>query len=367
MEGLHHAAQGIGQQEDGPAAALAELPLDDGEKRVDPLPRFRGDGHIVRAHGQGFGGHEISLVPAADHRGLGIGQLADELVHHLDVGLPVRIGGVNDVDQQVGVAQLLQGGPEGVHQMVGQLRDEANRVGQEHRQPIRDLELAGGGVQGVEKPVVGRDVGPGQAVQQGGFARVRIAHQSHHGDLVFLTAAAFHGPEPPHLLQLFFQPVDAGADMAAVRFQFGLAGAPGADAAAETGQGLAHARELGKQILVLGQLHLQAAFGSAGALGEDVQDQSGAVQDRGPGDLLQGPDLAGRQVVVEDHHLRPVLGGQLLDFLGFALSYEAVGIRGVAVLQDLGDANAAGGLQQGLQLVQGGLGGLFLFFEAVGG
>ena len=76
----------------------------------------------------------------------------------------------------------------------------------------------------------------------------------------------------PHLLQLLLQGLDAAADVAAVRFQLGFAGAPGADAAAQPGQALSQPHEPGQEILLLGQLHLEFSLFRAGPLGEDVQD-----------------------------------------------------------------------------------------------
>ena len=49
---------------------------------------------------------------------------------------------------------LLQGGVEGVHQLVGQLGDEAHRIRDEHRAGVGQVQGAGGGVQRVEQAVV---------------------------------------------------------------------------------------------------------------------------------------------------------------------------------------------------------------------
>ena len=70
--------------------------------------------------------------------------------------------------------------------------------------------------------------------------------------------------------QLGFQGVDPAADVAAVAFQLAFAGAPGADAAAQSGQLLAKAGKPGQAVLLLGQLHLDAALPGAGPTSEDV-------------------------------------------------------------------------------------------------
>ena len=186
------------------------------------------------------------------------------------------------MEQQVGVLQLLQGGLEGLHQMVGQLADKAHRVGDEHRAGVGNLQGAGGGVQGVEQPVIGRDGRPGEPVEQGGFARIGIAHNGHHRHLVLDAPLPLGGPHPAHILQLLLQLGDLAADVPPVALQLGLAGAAGADGALLPLQMGPHAHQAGEQILILGQLHLEPALPGAGPLGEDVQDQGGAVQHRHP-------------------------------------------------------------------------------------
>ena len=68
--------------------------------------------------------------------------------------------------QQVGVFQLLQGGVESVHQMVGQLGNKAHGIGQNHVQIVGHRQLPGGGVQGIEQTVVGGNARVGQLIQK---------------------------------------------------------------------------------------------------------------------------------------------------------------------------------------------------------
>ena len=76
------------------------------------------------------------------------------------------------------------------------------------------------------------------------------------------------------------------ADPAPVDLDLGLTGAAAADAdtarRAATdlpGQRLAPAAQPGQQVLQLGELDLRLALLGAGVLGEDVEDQRGAVDD----------------------------------------------------------------------------------------
>ena len=106
---------------------------------------------------------QVSLIVAPQHR-RSRGQLLDELVHHPNLGLPIRSGGVDDVEQQIGVFQLLQRGPESLHQMVGQLGDKAHGVGQNGVGPLPDPKGPGGGVQRVEQTVIGGNSRAGEPV-----------------------------------------------------------------------------------------------------------------------------------------------------------------------------------------------------------
>ena len=91
-------------------------------------------------------------------------QLPDQALYNGGLLLPLGIGHVDDVEQQVCVFQLFQGGLEGLHQLMGQLADKAHGVGDHHVQGIADGQQPGGGVQGVEQAVVGGDPGPGDGV-----------------------------------------------------------------------------------------------------------------------------------------------------------------------------------------------------------
>ena len=269
---------------------------------------------------------------------------------------PLRVGCVDDVQQQVGVLQLLQRGLERLHQLVGQLADKAHRVGDHHVQRVADRQQTGGGVQRVEQPVVGGDARAGDGVEQRGLACVGIAHDGHHRDLVFHPALPLGAPHAAHLLQLLLQLVDLPADMAAVRLQLRLTGALGADGRAAGAalplQMRPHTDQPRQQILVLCQLHLQAALLGFGTLGEDVQNEAAAIQHLHAAKLRQHPDLGGRQVVVEDDHGGVAVFHHALDLLHLALADKAVGVGLLPALQDGAHRLAAGRLHQRAQLRQ---------------
>ncbi|MNC72671.1 hypothetical protein D3C75_1237570 [compost metagenome] len=70
--------------------------------------------------------------------------------------LMLRIRHVDDVDQQIGFGHFLQRGAEGLDQMMGQLADEADRIGQQERFVIGQLNAAHGRLEGGEQHILGK-------------------------------------------------------------------------------------------------------------------------------------------------------------------------------------------------------------------
>ena len=106
----------------------------------------------------------VALVVDPQAGRFGCAELGDQLVDHAGLFLPFGVGQVDDVQQHVGKAQLLERGLEGLDQMGRQLADEAHRVGEQDLRGLVDLQSPGGGVKGIEQAVVRRDIGAGEAV-----------------------------------------------------------------------------------------------------------------------------------------------------------------------------------------------------------
>ncbi len=197
-------------------------------------------------------------------------------------------------------------------------------------------------------------------VQQGGLARVGIAHDGHHRDLVFDAPLPLGGPDPAHVLQLPLQLGYFPAEHPAVGLQLGLPRAAGPDGALLPLQVLPHPQQAGQQVLVLGQLHLEAALPGPGPLGEDVQNQGGAVQHPHLQRLGQVALLRGGEGVVKDDHIRPQGLDQLLHLGHLALPDEGAGVGAVLGLGDHPQRLAPRRLQQGGQLLHALLVGVLL-------
>ena len=218
---------------------------------------------------------------------------------------------------QVGPQRLLERGREGLHELVGQLADEADGVGEQVGAP-RDLERARGGVERVEEPVAHAHLGAGQRVEQRRLAGVGVAGQRHRGQARALALAAHRVARAARVDEPALERGDAVARQAAVGLDLGLARSAGADAAVhapgaealEMGPEPAHAGEV---VLELGQLDLELALGRVGVVGEDVEDDRRAVDHRHVERLLEVALLARLELVVAGHEVGPRVGDRLLE------------------------------------------------------
>ena len=255
------------------------------------------------------------------------------------------------MQDQVGQARLLQRGAEGVDELVGQLADEADGVGQQVRAPV-DAHRARVGVQRVEQPVSHADRRAGQRVEQRRLAGVRVAGQRDLRHVRALALGAHDGPRALDVGQLALERGDPVAGQATVGLDLRLARSARADAGAEALEmrpQAAHPREV---VLELGELDLELAVRALGVAGEDVEDHGGAVDDGQPQLLLEVALLARRQLVVAGDHVGVGALGRLLDLLDLARPEVGVGVRALAVLDGLADHGDAGRAQQLLELGQ---------------
>ena len=261
--------------------------------------------------------------------------------------------GVDDVQDEVGQPRLLQRGAEGVDELVGQLADEADRVGQQVGAPV-DAQDAGRRVQRVEEAVAHADARAGQRVEERRLAGVRVAGQR---DLRQVRAVALGPHRRPRALDALEPPAqrrDPVARQAAVGLDLRLAGAAGREAAArdaaqalEVGPQAAHAGEV---VLELRELDLELALGRVRVRREDVEDRRRAVDDRHRELLLEVALLARRELVVGGDEVRVGGLGRRLDLLELARPEVGVRVRAVAVLDALADDVDPGGAQQLAQL-----------------
>jgi len=337
-----------------------EAALDRLAKLGEPLPLLGGD---LNAPGVAEAQlptaalvEDVDLVQRQQPGTLGSADLGQHVVHrrqHL-AELTLGDGGIRHVHDQVGAHGFLQGRGEGVHQLVRELSDEADGVGQEVA-PAAYLEGPGRGVERVEEALPHLGVGAGEGVQEGRLAGVRVAGERHRRECRAFTLAA-HGPARP--LGLGHPPLerrDTVAGEAAVGLDLALAGTSGPDAAVDAPG--AQAFEVGPQpphpsqvVLELCELNLELALGRVGVVGEDVEDDRGAVDHRHAERLLEVALLARQELVVAGDQVGVRLRDRSLQRRELALAEVAVGIGLWPALGELARDRHAGGPEQLPQL-----------------
>ena len=157
----------------------------------------------------------------------------------------------------------------------------------------------------------------------------------------------------PHLLQLAADAGDAILHAAAVGFELGFTVTPHADAARLPGQVTPEARQPREEMLKLREFNLELAFAGAGALGEDVENERGAVEHLAFEDFLEIAALSGGKFIVENDGIdffAAAVGG---EFVRLAAADEGAGDGRVEFLRAIPDDLSAGAGGQLLQFCEG--------------
>src|SRR5918995_1313316 len=158
----------VGQQHVELDLRSRQLRLDHGDRLGDALAGLGADHHAVRLAGAQAADHErVGRVCLVDDDDLGDLGGPDLRQHHTDRGdLALRVGvrPVDDVEQQVGVGDLLQRRAERLDQAVGQVADEAHRVGHRVDAAVAGRRTTCGGVERREQRVLHQHAGVGEPV-----------------------------------------------------------------------------------------------------------------------------------------------------------------------------------------------------------
>src|ERR1019366_6563002 len=296
-------------------------------------------------------GH-VGLVEDQELRHLIRGELTKHLAHRGDLFFRVVVGAVDDVNQEVGQLNRLQRGHESLDEVVRQVRDESDRVGEEHRLTTGELALARARVEGDEEAVLDLHPRVGDRVQHRGLAGVRVADEGHFTMPTARATVALHASGPVDLFQFAPDRVNSVHETTAVGLELGLARSPRADATGLLGQRAPGATKAWQAGLQECQFDLRFAFGRARVLSEDVEDHRGAVDRRSAEDLLQVA-LLGRGQVVFEHDGVGVDGEtDLAQLLHFAGSEEGRGVRRIPSLHASRDNVSPGRVDEQGQFVE---------------
>ena len=262
----------------------------------------------------------------------------------------IRVGGVDDVEEQIRAGGLLQGRAEGFDELVGQVADESDGVGVGEDDAVGGLGLTDGRVEGGEQGVLHHHLGVGEQVEQGGLARVGVPDDRDGGHVVAGAVLPLGLTGGRHGVDLAAQFGHAGTDAATVEFDLRLTGSAGADsgtacdaAAGLSGQRLAPTAQTWQEVFELGEFDLGLAFAGFRVLGEDVEDERDAVDDLDLDDVLESAPLAGGEFGVDDHGVGADAGDDVGEFGGFALAEVGAWVRLVAALDERVEDFGTGG------------------------
>ena len=348
--------------------------VEEGAERVDVLTVGGGDedrwgavafgepGVLKHLEGPVVAGHGCKVVLLLGGEGIGINlvedhnrrlierlQFVEGTVDRLDLLLEAAVGDVDNMDEEVRFAYLVEGRFERFDQTVRQFADKSDGVGEEERQVV-DHHLADRGVEGGEEFVLRKDVRLGEEIHQGGLADIGIAYQSH-TDQTLAIFALLHfllvdGGEP------FFEQCDFLGNETAVGLNLAFAGSAHTDTAPlafEVGPETGEPRE---HILQLSQFDLRFGDGGACPAGEDVENQRGAVEDTAVESPLEVAELSRREFVVENDKIG--VEGVLVfnDLLQFAAADIGAAVGSVEFLDDCLEGDATCRFEEESQFVE---------------
>ena len=245
----------------------------------------------------------------------------------------VRGGCVDDVQDQIGDERLLERRSEAFDELGREPTDETDRVRDQIPAAVV-LERASDRIERLEQPVVDRHVRVGECVQKRRLADVGVAGERDGRRLGPLPLLPPDAALLAEILQSAVQQRDPAARDPAVALELG---SERAHAAAETFEVLPHASHPRQVVFQLRELDLQLPLGASGVLGEDVQDQLGAIDDARLERVLEGPLLRGVELVIDEQHLGARLAVGTLQLLELPLAHVGTPLGARAMLDELAD------------------------------
>ncbi len=210
-------------------------------------------------------------------------QLLEGLVDDPQLLFIARMGNIDDVQQNIGLADFIQRTFEAFHEVVGQLADKSDGVAEQERCILKDY-FAGSRIEGGKELILGEDVALAQEIHERGFADVSVADQcdaDKFSAVLTLGECLF-----VDLLQTAAQQGDLIAGDPAVSLDFRLTRTPGPDTAPQPFEVIPHPAKPWQNILILSQFYLKLGLRRLGPTGKDIEDQVGPVNGLGVEDLF---------------------------------------------------------------------------------
>src|SRR5215471_1685065 len=232
------------------------------------------------------------------------------------------------------------------------LADKTNRIRNENRKIPAQLNPADQRIERREEPLRNQGVFFRQRAKERRLAGVRIAHERNERQLIPAPALAMQLPMLSHLFDIPFQRADAMPDLPAVHFQFRFTGTARADAAAEPREVFPITGQARETVFQLRKLDLKLAFFRSRPPPENIEDQSGAVDDLRVEGLFQILRLTRGQLFVENNNVNTLHENFLTEFFDFTFADVCCRIGTVTALDHLIDDACAGRNGQLTQFIE---------------
>ena len=184
---------------------------------------------------------------------------------------------------------------------MGQVADEADRVGEQQPDVVGELPGLGVGIERREQPLRNQHARAGELVEKRGLARVGVADERN--PVQAAPTPALGRPLAVHPLEPFAQGGDPLLDAPSVDFELGLARTAGTDAAAQARKLRARADQPALAVLKQRKLDLEFCLGAAGMNREDVEYQRRAVYHPNPHRFLEVTLLGRRQRFINNEQV----------------------------------------------------------------
>src|SRR5579883_1706751 len=246
------------------------------------------------------------------------------------------------MQNEIGLNNFFQRRAECRNQLMRQFPDKPDRIGNQNRKILSELNPANQGIESGEQPLGNKCFFLGESAKQRRFTRIGVSHQRYQRQLITTTTLAVQLPVFAHLFDVAPQRTDPMTDLPAVHFEFCFTRTARADTTAETREVFAISGQARQPVLELSKLHLQLAFFGAGTTGKDIENQSRAVDDFSVEDFFQILVLAWREFFVKDNDIHTFQKNLFTQLLDFAFSDVGGRIRTVAALDHLIDDACAG-------------------------
>ena len=298
---------------------------------------------------------QVGLVEDDDLPGVPRSDVPDHVSHGLQLRGGVGVRGVDDMQDDVGVADLLQGRAERLDELVREVAHEADGVGQRVDPAVGCLRATDGGIERREQRVLDEDSRAREPVEKARLPGVGVAGDRDGWDRVALAFGPLRIARGRIVADLAAQQRHLGADAATVELDLRLTRTAGAHARAAradlatglTAHGVTPSAKSREQVFELRELDLGLALTALGVLAEDVEDHRGPVDDLDLHDVFEGAALARRQLGIGDHRVGADRSDDVAQLLRLAAPHisRRVGMR--PALQHAVEDDGARGLGEG--------------------